>query len=83
MRWLVKTSLDGIYCDEFRGEGVPVIPDEGTELMLPAGDGAFVPGVVSEVNVDQSHSPAVLRIVCVSPDQADKESRQLRRLKPR
>lgn len=84
MRWLVKASLDGVYCDEFSGKGIPIIPDEGAEVMLPSADGSFVPGVVSEVKVDQSTSPAVLRIICFSPYTAEKcDASLLRRRKPR
>lgn len=83
MRWVVKTSLDGAYCDELIGEGSPAVPEQGAELMLPTSSGAFVPGIVSEVEMDQSQSPAVLRIICVSPESAGgNEFERLRRSKP-
>lgn len=84
MRWVIKTSLDGAYCDEFSRDGVPVIPDEGANLMLPTENGVFVPGVVAKVQINQSRSPAVLRILCVSPGKApENEAERLRRRKPR
>ena len=66
MRWVVKTSLDGKIYDDIACEGPPPIPDDGANLLLPI-DGHYVPGVVAETSVDESHCPAVLRIVCLNP----------------
>ncbi|BBO35168.1 hypothetical protein [Lacipirellula parvula] len=67
MRWIVKTLLDGVYCDEFQAEGDPIIPVDGSEIMISADGDRFIPATVMEIDVDKSKSPAVLRIICRSP----------------
>lgn len=64
MRWIVKTSLDGAYCDEFHAEGDPIIPVDGSEVMISADGNRFLPATVTEIKVDKSRPPAVLRIIC-------------------
>ena len=66
MRWIVKTSLDGRVFDEVVCDGRPTIPENGAEILIPTDD-HYAAGVVSEVAVDESQTPAVLRIMCLNP----------------
>ncbi|WP_428306178.1 hypothetical protein [Lacipirellula sp.] len=70
MRWIVKTLLDGVYCDEFQAEGDPIIPVDGSEIMISTDGDRFISATVTEIDVDKSKSPAVLRIICCSPSDA-------------
>lgn len=71
MRWIMKTSLDGIVYDDVMCEGAPPIPEDGTTLLLPV-DGHYTLGVVAETSIDRKRDPAVLRITCLNPDAFDK-----------
>jgi hypothetical protein len=72
MRWIVKTTLDGRVFDDVACDGRPTIPETGAEILIPVDD-HYASGVVSEVAVDESQTPAVLRIICLTPDAFAKE----------
>lgn len=67
MRRIVKTSLDGVYCDEFHADGDPIIPDGGAEIIIPTDGDRFIPATMTGIEVDRNKRPAVLRIICCSP----------------
>lgn len=67
MRWIVKTSLDGQVFDELLCDGPPCVPESGCSLLIPVG-AHYEEGIVSEIEMDQKQTPALLRIVCLRPD---------------
>ena len=67
MRWIVKTSLDGRVFYDVTCEGRPPIPERGAEIFIPVDD-HYESGVVSEVSVEESRSPAVLRVTCFNAE---------------
>mgnify|MGYP000555744383 CR=1 FL=1 len=73
MRWLVKTSLDGEPLQDVQCDNAPSIPDQGAALMLPLLDESFLPGIVSELQIDLRGRQATLKVICVSPS-ANKSS---------
>ena len=67
MRWIVKTTLDGQVFDELLCDGPPCVPESGCNLLIPVGS-HYEEGIVSEIEMDQKQSPALLRIVCLRPE---------------
>lgn len=67
MRWIVKTSLNGEFFDDVVCDGARMVPEDGCNVLIPV-DGHYTSAVVSEVTVDKSQTPALLRIVCLSPE---------------
>ncbi len=67
MRWVVKTSIDGIFIDDVFCVGEPLVPGKGS-MVLIAVEGRYDPGVVIEVQIDKTQHPAVMQVICLSPE---------------
>ena len=68
MRWVLKATLDGTFCQDVLCDGTPLIPEAGAHVMLPQEDDVFKPGIVSEVLVDKVTEPGVIKVVCIKPE---------------
>jgi hypothetical protein len=67
MRWVLKSTLDGAYCQDVFCDGTPLIPEAGAQVMLPQEDDVFKPGIVSEIFVDKETEPGVIKVICTAP----------------
>jgi hypothetical protein len=72
MRWVLKATLDGAYCEDVFCDGTPLIPETGAQVMLAQEDEVFKPGIVSEVLIDKQNDPGVIKVICVNPTSYEK-----------